>query len=730
VFADKNVGNGKIVTVTLGGVTLGGVDAGNYTVTSANAVTANITPATLTAALAAQTKVYDGNTTAAGLTPGSYVLTGLVGGETLSIGQTTGAYNSPNVVGATTVTATLAAGDFTGGNGFLSGNYVLPIQAVGPGTITPKSVTAQIIGNPTKVYDSTTAATNLTLANYVLLGFVGVDGATVSQANGTYNSKDVPTAVSVTADLTGKVTVTGGTIASNYVLPVTATGAATITPAPLSVTGLVVQNKVYDGTTAATLDPSHAGVLVGVYAGDTVSLSSAPGSAAFTSPNVGNAIPVTLTSGSITGPQAANYTLTSPGALSANITPRPLTATIIGTPTKAYDGTTVAILTPADYALGGFVAGQGGSVIQPNGTYASPNAGTQGVTALLGAGTITAAGGTLLSNYILPTSASGTGLINPLQLTAVIIGTPTKSYDGNTVATLTPGDYVLTGFIAGQNGTVVQTTGTYASPNAGTQGVTATLGAGTIAAGAGTLLGNYVLPVQASGTGLINPAQLTVTIVGTPTKPFDGNTNATLTPGNYAVGGLVGGDSLTVLQTVGTYGAPTVGPQTVTALLNGGNVTAGGGTLLGNYVLPASAVGPGLITAGRTSSGTNPIDVITGKLKTKGRTLTEDELRRLRWAIFAMANPRTYIPYPAPGALSTWRNNGWGSLPIVVDETTDFSQIQDDDGNLAVQSGAPVINSTEQVMLQGVENKRWRITIPRFATGPTLFAEGSTGAAQ
>jgi trimeric autotransporter adhesin len=45
-FADKNVGNGKPVTLT--GATLGGIDAGNYNLTSVATTTASITKATLT----------------------------------------------------------------------------------------------------------------------------------------------------------------------------------------------------------------------------------------------------------------------------------------------------------------------------------------------------------------------------------------------------------------------------------------------------------------------------------------------------------------------------------------------------------------------------------------------------------------------------------------------------------------------------------------------------------
>jgi hypothetical protein len=743
-YGNRNVlGSGASTVFSLiGAANFTSADAdfriGNYTFNSALTNTVStITPATLTGTLAAQTKVYDGNTTAAGLTTASYTLNGLVHGETATVGATSGLYNNPNVVGATTVTAAgLTAADYTAGAGtlgttFIAANYVLPTAISGAGTITPKTIAGAIIGDPTKTYDGTAAST-LTQANYALTGFVGADGVTVGQTSGTYqspnangvtlvsdpvtanpvgfytgtgstvlsnyalpttlsgagtinpkaiaasivgdptkvydstvtaallpanyaltgfvgpdgaavnqsvgtyNSKDVPTATSVTAALgPGSLTLTGGALASNYILPTTATGAAAITPAPLTISGLTAFDKVYDGTTAATLDATHAAALTGVYAGDAVALATGPTSATFASPNVGSAISVRLGGASITGADAGDYTLSQAAAITAAITPKTLIATIVGTPTKTYDGTTVATLSSSDYALTGFVAGQTGSVVQRAGTYASPNAGSEGVTAVLGGGTITAGAGTLLSNYSLPTIAIGTGLINPAQLSATIVGTPTKTYDGTTGATLSPANYVLTGF--------------------------------------------------------------------------------------------VGGDGSTVTQTSGTYAAATVGPETVTATLTAANFTPTGGTLIGNYRLPTTASGAGLVTpaASGTSSGG-----VAGTLIVPGVPASSDLLGNIRQAIFALADPRTYIPYPAPGALSTWRNNSWGSLPIVVGDTTDYSRVQDDDGYLAVQSGAPVINTTEQVMLQGVKNKRWRITISQFATGPTLFQTGSAGGTQ
>src|SRR5207247_2040246 len=88
---------------------------------------------------------------------------------------------------------------------------------------------ATITGNPTKSYDGTTAAT-LTSANYGLLGVAFGESFTVTQTSGTYDSKNVLNATTVTANLSaGDFTPGVGTSASNYLLPSAATGPGQIT---------------------------------------------------------------------------------------------------------------------------------------------------------------------------------------------------------------------------------------------------------------------------------------------------------------------------------------------------------------------------------------------------------------------------------------------------------------------------------------------------------------------
>ncbi len=90
-----------------------------------------------------------------------------------------------------------------------------------------------------------------------------------------------------------------------------------ISPVTLTVTGIVANNKTYDGTTAATLNLTNA-TLVGVLNGDTVTLNSSY-TATFASASVGSSIPVTVSGLTLGGAQSPDFTLTQPTGLIANI---------------------------------------------------------------------------------------------------------------------------------------------------------------------------------------------------------------------------------------------------------------------------------------------------------------------------------------------------------------------------------------------------------------------------
>ena len=96
-----------------------------------------------------------------------------------------------------------------------------------------------------------------------------------------------------------------GTDAANYTLANTSNNAtANITPRTLTVIA-TAQDKVYDGTTTATVTLGDNRV-----AGDV--FTDADTSASFADKNVGNGKTVTVAGISITGTDAANYTLAAP----------------------------------------------------------------------------------------------------------------------------------------------------------------------------------------------------------------------------------------------------------------------------------------------------------------------------------------------------------------------------------------------------------------------------------
>src|SRR6185503_21147621 len=177
-----------------------------------------------------------------------------------------------------------------------------------------------------------------------------------------------------------------------------------------------------------------------------------------------------------------------------------------------------------NFSLGGLVAGETITVTQTAGSYNTKDVATANmVTASLAISDFTAGGGTLLTNYVLPTTASGAGHITAVTLTASIIGDPTRPYNGNTNAILTGVNFSLGGLVAGETITVTQTAGSYNTKDVATANmVTASLAISDFTAGGGTLLTNYVLPTTASGAGHLTAVTLTASIIGDPTRPYNG----------------------------------------------------------------------------------------------------------------------------------------------------------------------------------------------------------------
>ena len=110
-----------------------------------------------------------------------------------------------------------------------------------------------------------------------------------------------------------------GTDAGNYSVNTEAASVADITGATLTVVGITAENKVYDGTTAATLILEGATV-DGVVSGDDVTVDASGVAGAFADAEVGTNKLVTVGGLTLIGADAGKYTLTQP-TTTADITP-------------------------------------------------------------------------------------------------------------------------------------------------------------------------------------------------------------------------------------------------------------------------------------------------------------------------------------------------------------------------------------------------------------------------
>jgi len=592
LYADKNAGTGKTVTVT--GLAL---DNGNYTLasTSISGPVGVIDPAVLTAGLTGTVeKTYDGST-AVTLTAADFSLSGMVyGSDQVGVHWVTGAYADKNVGSGKLVTVSGLSLD--------SGNYVLSASTASAamGVIDPAVLTASLTGTVEKTYDSTTAAT-LGPANYSVSGTVyGDDIVTLNNpASGLYTDKN--------AGSGRTVTVTGLALDNaNYTLASTSISGpvGVIDPAILTagLTGTV--EKTYDSTTTATLAAGNYTLTGTIYGGDTVTLNN-PASGLYADKNAGTGKTVTVTGLALDN---GNYSLAASTVSSAvgAIDPAVLTVGLTGVVEKSYDGTDVATLATSNYRLYGTIyAGDTVTLNSPvSGAYADRNAGTGKTVSVIGLAIDN-------QNYVLSATgaAAAVGTIDPAILTASLVGAVAKTYDGTATASLTASNYMLGGTIyTGDTVTLNNpTTGLYADKNAGT---------GKIVTVAGLALDNGNYALASAGTsaaiGRIDPATLSVSLIGSVVKSYDGTSAAALTGANYMLGGTIyGGDTVTLNNpTTGLYADKNAGTSkfvSVTGLaldnpnyaLNTASVAAAIGTI-DPAILNASLVG----TVEKTYDGT------------------------------------------------------------------------------------------------------------------------------
>ncbi|MCD7888081.1 MAG: YDG domain-containing protein, partial [Clostridiales bacterium] len=399
-------------------------------------------------------------------------------------------------------------------------------------TINKKPVTPSITGTASKTYDGDNTAQGLSIE---LTGVVTGEDVTASAASYTYDSASIGTDKTITA--TG-ITLVGEDVGNYTLSSDTATTNGTITTKALSESDFDVnaEDETYTGSAITkTIDS------------DLVKDTD-----------------YTVTYNDNTNAGTATITITGKGNYSGTLTysftikPITLTATINGTTTKTYDGTTTAeglSITLSDVVEGDDVTATA--------SFAYNSANVDEAT------TITASGISLsgedAGNYTLSsTTATTAGTINckAISKSDFTVNTEDVTYTGSAITKNITSDLVeCDDYIVDYN----------KNKNAGTASIII------------TGRGNYTGEVTYTFT--IDPKPLTPSISGSTTKTYDGDT--TVTDGNLsiALSGIVYGDTVSASASY-AYDSKNVGEnKTITA----SSITLGG-TSASNYTLSTTTV--------------------------------------------------------------------------------------------------------------------------------------------
>ena len=531
----------------------------------------------------------------------------------------------------TSTNGALKAGSYSvGASGVTetSNNFSNNLVVVGNLTVNQKGLTATATGL-TKVYDGTTAMNNVTLG---LTGLEANDVVSIS-GNGNFATKSVG---SGNKSFTIDSLTLGSTDAANYYLSggSSLTGSTgTITAKAITMSGLSVpSSKIYDATTSAVVSGTPAlasfetagtGTTTDgkAYTGDTVSITGTA-TGTYNNKNVGTASTVTFGGLSLTGAEAGNYTLTIQSPASAAITAKALTATGLTASSKTYDGNTTATVVGTAALLSAQAPGAGttsdgkaytGDTVSITGTavgtFNSKNVTAANSVAFTG---LSLTGGQA-GNYTLTAPAADTSArITTKALTVSGITAASKTYDGNTTATVSTSGASYGGLVAG-DAVSVSATGTFDTKNVGS-GKTVTLASNY----SGADVSNYTVTSQSSTTAGITQKALTVSGITAASKTYDGTTAATVSTSGASYSGLVSGDSFTVSAT-GTFDNKNAGSgKTVTLTSSYSGSDVANYSVTGQSSTTASITQKALSVSGVTASDKVYDGTTTATISTAG----------------------------------------------------------------------------------------------------------------
>ncbi|MCV2355110.1 YDG domain-containing protein [Paucibacter sp. B2R-40] len=420
----------------------GSLAASNYDFTTLTNGTLSIDKAHLTVTADDKSRLYGAANPALTTT-----ISGFVNGETLANSGISGSASASTPAGAAT---SAGLSNITPAIGTLSAsNYDFPLLVDGRLDISkaPLLVTATPFS---KTYDGQ--------------AFFGGNGAAYSGLVNSESAAVLAGALSFAGSSQGArkvgryVLTPTGLSSANYTINY-ADAALEITRASISaVTGISAADKIYDGSTAASLNNAGA-AFTGMMVGDRLTVASASGS--FADKNAGIAKSVSISGLSLGGEDAGNYSLSSNVASAQATIERAAISDVSGISanSKTYDGTNAATLNASQAVFTGKLAGDALNVAAASASFADKGAGTGKPVSI---SNITLGGGDAANYRLLNPSASSQADIAKALITAITgITANNKVEDGSRVASLKLDQAILTGRIGADLVSIAQAQGNF-----------------------------------------------------------------------------------------------------------------------------------------------------------------------------------------------------------------------------------------------------------------------------
>ncbi|AWA30059.1 hypothetical protein HYN48_08185 [Flavobacterium magnum] len=388
--------------------------------------------------------------------------------------------------------------------------------------------------------------------------------ATIAQSGGTASG-------TLSVRLKNNAAVSGSYNAQNIVLSTTgatnvnittAASGNTVSPRGVTLSGVLVNDKVYNGNTTGSFNLTGASVS-GVLFSDVVTINSAAATATFASANAGTGISVTTVGFALSGAQAGNYSLTAqPTGLTANITQAGQTITFGPLSDKQSTDPPFSLTATASSGLTVTYSSSDTNVATVSGnTVTIVGAGDTTITASQAGDTNYSAAANVPQNlHVIASVKLGQtitfGALSPVTYGDAPFALTATSDSGLTVTYLSSDPTVAT--VSGNTVTILKP---------GTTNITAQQ-AGDI---------NYNAAVDVVQSLTVNTKTLTVTGATAQSKVYDGTTTATITGATLV--GTVGADNVTV-SGGGTFSDANVGTaKPVTPALTLGGTEASRYTL-------------------------------------------------------------------------------------------------------------------------------------------------------